>query len=132
MLPGAPNKHGYISYWILDPDKTQEVINRLIYREKFDGMKEEYTASIMSSSKRKDDAQALKEALEENGIKVICTGSSNSTHSQFMAHSKYITIDYYADLKKQIPAVKSKQFVYEPANYQCAKSDFTVILGDDK
>ena len=132
MLPGAPNKHGYISYWILDPDKTQEVINRLIYREKFDGMKEEYTASIMSSSKRKDDAQALKEAMEENGIKVICTGSSNSTHSQFMAHSKYITIDYYADLKKQIPAVKSKQFVYEPANYQCAKSDFTVILGDDK
>ena len=132
MLPGAPNKHGYISYWILDPDKTQEVINRLIYREKFDGMKEEYTASIMSSSKRKEDAQALKEALEENGIKVICTGSSNSTHSQFMAHSKYVTIDYYADLKKQIPAVKSKQFVYEPANYQCAKSDFTVILGDDK
>lgn len=131
MLPGAPNKHGYISYWILDPDKTQEVINRLIYREKFDGMKEEYTASIMSSAKRKEDAQELKDSLEENGIKVICTGSSSSTHSQFIAHSKYVTIDYYADLKKQVPRVKSKQFVYEPANYQCAKSDFTIVLGDE-
>ena len=131
MLPGAPNKHGYISYWILDPEKTQEVINRLIYREKFDGMKEKYTASIMTSSKRKDDADLLKNALEENGINVICTGSSNSTHSQFIAHSKYVTIDYYAELKKQIPNVKSKQFVYEPANYQCAKSDFTVVLGDE-
>ena len=34
MLPGAPNKKGYISYWILDPEKTQEVVDRLIYREK--------------------------------------------------------------------------------------------------
>ena len=32
-LPGAPNKKGYTSYWILDPDKTQEVVNRLIYRD---------------------------------------------------------------------------------------------------
>ena len=131
MLPGSPNKHGYISYWILDPDKTQEVINRLIYREKFDGMKEEYTASIMSSSKRKDNAQKLKKELEDNGINVICTGSSSSTHSQFIAHSKYVTIDYYADLKSKVPQVKSKQFVYEPANYQCAKSDFTIVLGDE-
>ena len=28
-LPGAPNQKGYISYWILDPVKTQEVINRI-------------------------------------------------------------------------------------------------------
>ena len=131
MLPGAPNKHGYISYWILDPDKTQQVINRLIYREKFDGMKEEYTASIMSTSQKKEDAEKLKSELEENGIKVICTGTSSSVHSQFIAHSKYVTIDYYADLKKQVPKVKSKQFVYEPANYLCAKSDFTVVLGDE-
>lgn len=30
MLPGAPNQRGYISYWILDPEKTQEVVNRAI------------------------------------------------------------------------------------------------------
>ena len=94
-------------------------------------MKEEYTASIMSTSRRKEDAEKLKNELEENGIKVICSGTSASVHSQFIAHSKYVTIDYYADLKKQAPKVKSKQFVYEPANYQCAKSDFTVVLGDD-
>ena len=29
-LPGAPNQKGSISYWILDPEKTQEVINRMI------------------------------------------------------------------------------------------------------
>ncbi len=128
MLPGAPNKHGYTSYWILDPEKAQEVINRLIYREKFEGHKESYTASIMSSPEKKNEAAKLKEKLEQNGINVICSGTSASTHSQFIAHSKYVTIDYYADLKREIPDVKSKQFVYEPVNYLCANSDFTVVL----
>ena len=31
MLPGAPNKKGIISYWILDPDKTQQAIYQLVY-----------------------------------------------------------------------------------------------------
>lgn len=131
MLPGAPNKHGYTSYWILDPEKTQEVINRLIYREKYEGHKETYTASIMSTSDKKEDAAKLKEKLEQNGINVICSGTSTSTHSQFIAHSKYVTIDYYADLKREVPAVKSKQFVYEPLNYLCADSDFTVVLAGE-
>jgi len=133
MLPGAPNKHGYISYWILDPEKTQEVVDRLIYRAKFDGHKEYYTASIMSSADKADEAKELKKALEANGIRVMCSGTSNSTHSQFIAHSKYVTIDYYADLKKEVPEVKSRQFVYDPVNFMCANTDFTVVVaGENK
>lgn len=132
MLPGAPNKHGYTSYWILDPEKTQEVIDRLIYRNKFEGYKENYTASIMNTPDKKEIAQNLKKELENAGINVICTGSTASIHSQFIAHSKYITIDYYSNLKKEVPGVKSKQFVYEPMNYLCANSDFTIVLAGDK
>ncbi len=33
-LPGKPSRYGPISYWILDTDKTQKIIDRLIYREK--------------------------------------------------------------------------------------------------
>ena len=133
MLPGAPNKHGYTSYWILDPEKTQEVVDRLIYRENSIGRKESYTASIMRSTDQIDAANKLKESLEANGIRVMCTGTTSSIHSQFIAHSKYVTVDYYADLKKEVPAVKSRQFVYEPGNFMCADTDFTVVLaGDNK
>ncbi len=133
MLPGAPNKHGYTSYWILDPDKTQDVVDRLIYRENNVGRKEAYTASIMNSADKADEARRLKEALEANGIQVICSGTSNSIHSQFIAHSKYVTIDYYSDLKKEVPEVKSRQFVYEPGNFMCADTDFTVVVaGENK
>lgn len=131
MLPGAPNKHGYISYWILDPEKTQDVIDRLIYRQKIQGQKESYTASIMSSPDNTTEAKSLKKILEESGIQVKCTGTLRSAHSQFIAHSKYVTIDYYANLKKQIPEVKSRQFVYDPSSYMCAATDFTIVVGGD-
>jgi hypothetical protein len=54
-----------------------------------------------------------------------------SAHSQFIAHSKYVTVDYYAELKKEVPEVKSRQFVYDPATYMCSATDFTVVVADD-
>ena len=131
MLPGAPNKQGYTSYWILDPEKTQEVVDRLIYRQKSNLQKEHYTASIMSSPENATEAMELQKALENAGIEVRCSGTLRSTHSQFIGHSKYITVDYYANLKKQVPEVKSRQFVYDPISYMCAATDFTIVLGGD-
>lgn len=131
MLPGAPNKQGYTSYWILDPEKTQEVVDRLIYRQKENVQKEHYTASIMSAPENSAEATRLQAALEHAGIEVRCSGTLRSTHSQFIAHSKYVTIDYYAQLKKQVPEVKSRQFVYDPISYKCAATDFTIVLGGE-
>lgn len=131
MLPGAPNKQGYTSYWILDPEKTQEVVDRLIYRQKENVQKEHYTASIMSAPENSAEASRLQSALESAGIEVRCSGTLRSTHSQFIAHSKYVTVDYYAKLKKQVPEVKSRQFVYDPISYMCAATDFTVVLGGE-
>ena len=131
MLPGTPNKQGYISYWILDPEKTQEVVDRLIYRQKSTDIKEHYTASIMSAPENSAEATRLQAALEHAGIEVRCSGTLRSTHSQFIAHSKFVTVDYYAQLKKQVPEVKSRQFVYDPISYMCAATDFTVVLGGE-
>ena len=85
---------------------------------------------MASSMFASDEASVglLKTALENNGIQVQCTGTSNSTHSQFIAHSDFVTVDYYANLKKEIPEVKSQQFVYEPNNWLCANTDFTVVI----
>jgi len=131
MLPGAPNKSGYISYWILDPEKTQEVVDRLIYRHRNDGRKEKYSASIMSAPGNESEAEDVKKALEAAGIEVKCSGTLRSAHSQFIAHSKYVTTDYYAQLKKQVPEVKSRQFVYEPSMFMCAATDFTVVVAGE-
>lgn len=127
MLPGAPNQKGYISYWILDPDKTQEVVNRVIYRDRehFDEAAP-MTASVLASDSAKGDAMAGN--LKEAGIEVKCTGKATRAHSQFIAHSSKVTNDYYNWLKKKNEAFGGLQFVYDPINYHCGESDFTIIL----
>lgn len=128
MLPGAPNQKGYISYWILDPEKTQEVINRVIYRDnkgEFDDTVP-VTASVLASDNAKGAQMA--ENLKTAGIEVKCTGHTSRAHSQFVAHSSKITNDYYNHLAKKNEAFKGFQFVYDPVNYQCGDTDFTIIL----
>ena len=128
MLPGAPNQRGYISYWILDPEKTQEVVNRVIYRDnrgEFDETKP-VTASILSSDSTR--SAQMTENLKAAGIEVKCTGRTTRAHSQFVAHSSKITNDYYNHLTKKNEAFGGLQFVYDPINYQCGETDFTIIL----
>lgn len=129
MLPGAPNKKGYISYWILDPEKTQEVVNRLIYREKVSPESlENIKASIMFSAGYEEEVQLVKEQLATLGIEVVCSGQVNKTHTQFIAHSKNITNEYFNWLKKKTPSIIGYQFVYEPTDYYCNGTDFTIII----
>ncbi|MBR5555343.1 LCP family protein [bacterium] len=129
MLPGAPNKKGYVSYWILDPEQTQEVVNRLIYREKINPESlTDVKASIMYSAGYEDEVQLVKEQLQTLGIEVVCVGQVNKTHTQFIAHSKNITNDYYNWLKKKTPSIIGYQFVYEPTDFYCNGTDFTIVI----
>ena len=130
MLPGAPNKKGYISYWILDPEKTQEVVDRLIYREKVNPAElgQQMKAGIMYSEGNEEEAQLIKEQLTTLGIEVACTGHINKTHTQFVAHSKQVTNDYFNWLKKKTPSIIGFQFVYEPNDVYCNGTDFTVVI----
>ena len=128
-LPGGPNKKGFISYWIIDPEKSQEVVNRLIYREKVQPDENMVlTAGLMFSESKKEEADAVKSELETMGIEVACTGNLSRTHTQFIAHSPKVTVEYYNWLKNKVPSIKGFQFVYEPVNYFCGETDFTVVL----
>lgn len=128
MLPGAPNQKGYISYWILDPEKTQEVVNRVIYRDNKEAFDETtpVTASVLASDSARGAQMASN--LKEMGIEVKCTGHTSRAHSQFVAHSSKITNEYYNHLTKKNEAFGGLQFVYDPVNYQCGETDFTIIL----
>ena len=130
MLPGGPNQKGYISYWILDPEKTQEVVNRVIYRDRTPIDETlQLSAGIMSANGTTGEKMA--ENLKEAGIDVKCTGTMSRSHSQFIAHSSKVTNDYYNHLKKKNEAFGGLQFVYDPVNYYCGETDFTIILAND-
>lgn len=130
-LPGAPNKKGSVSYWILDPDKTQEVLNRLIYRDEPDvSDSKTYTAGIMYSPEKAQEAMKLKSELQELGFEVNCMGRGHLPHSQFVANSSTVSGDFYNWLKKKVPEIKHSQFVYDANKYYCVNSDFVVIMSE--
>jgi LCP family protein required for cell wall assembly len=127
MLPGAPNKSGVVSYWILDPEKTQEVVNRLIIRKKpYEDFEKPVTASIVYTDSKSSEAQEIKSSLKSAGIDIVCESRISKTHSQFVAHSNRITNSYFNNLKKENEILSGYQFIYDPAIYMCAESDFTV------
>ena len=70
----------------------------------------------------------MKANLKEAGIDVKCTGHTSRAHSQFIAHSSKITNDYYNHLVKKNEVFAGLQFVYDPVNYQCGDTDFTIVL----
>lgn len=130
-LPGAPNQKGTISYWILDPEKTQEVIDRMIYRDKTPLDNNHVLGGIIYSGRKFDQAEQLKEELEQTGITVSCFYKADTTHSQFIAQSSSISNEFFNWLKKKVSNIKNIQFVYDPVKNFCPKSDFTIILAGD-
>lgn len=129
-LPGAPNQKGYISYWILDPIKTQEVINRMIYRDKpvLDGNK--FKGGIMYSPKRESDAEALKEKLNELGFEVNMLKITHLSHSKFVANKNEVTMEFFNWMQKKVPEIDNMQFIYDPTEMFSVGSDFTIILAE--
>lgn len=131
-LPGQPNQRGYISYWILDPEKTQEVVDRLIYRDKNKHtIDKQIVANVMYAKDYKTKANALIAELKKEGIDVKCIDVVNRSHAQFIAHSNRISNDYFNHLNGKVENIDKIQFVYDPINLYCAGTDFTVIVAEE-
>ena len=128
-LPGGPPQKGYISYWILDPEKTQEVINRMIHRD-VSSSGYNMVAGIMYSYDKEKEAMEVKDTLTRLGFEVSCMGRGQLTHSQFIAHSSAINSKFVNSLKKEIPAIHSAQFVFDPKKNYCNNADFTLIIAN--
>lgn len=132
-LPGAPNKKGIISYWILDPEKTQQVINRLIYRQKVQLSVNQISVGIMYSRSKEIEALNIKEQLKTLGYDVDCTGrSSNITESQIIGYNTQLSSDDIKYMQKNIQDISHFKFVHNPVRNYCNNSDIVITLKEDE
>ena len=129
-LPGAPNQRGYISYWILDPKKTQEVIDRMIYRDKIDADFSKFKAGIMYSPLKEKEAMIIQDQLKELGFEVNTLKITHLSHTRFVANKNEVNIDFYNWLQKKMPELNKMQFVYDPTENFSVGSDFTIVLAE--
>ena len=132
MLPGGPNKKGMISYWILDPEKTQQVINRLIYRQKVEMAQNEFSIGLMYPRAKEIDAMAIREQLKAQGYEVNCTGrSSQIFESQIVGYNTQVSNDMIKEMQKKIPEISKLHYVHNPVRGFCNTSDIVITLAYD-
>ena len=132
MLPGGPNKKGIISYWILDPEKTQQVINRLIYRQKTDIAQNEFSVGLMYSRMKEIEAMAIREQLKNLGYDVNCTGrSSMIEESQIIGYNTQISKDMIKTMQKKVPEISEFKYVHNPVRSYCNNSDIVITIKND-
>jgi len=129
-LPGAPNQKGYISYWILDPQKTQEVIDRMIYRDKQEADYSKFKAGIMYSPLKEKEAIIIQDQLKDLGYEVNMLKITHLSHTRFVANKNEVSVDFYNWLQKKIPELNKIQFVYDPTENFSVGSDFTIVLAE--
>lgn len=129
-LPGAPNKKGHISYWILDPDKTQKVIDTMVYHKKQEEPDKMLTAGIMYSYDKEEDALKIKEQLKSSGCAVNCVGRAQFDKTRIIKKSN-VSRDDLKSIIRKIPEITSLPIDSDSSQNYCVNSDFTVIIAND-
>ncbi len=131
MLPGAPNKKGIVSYWILDPEKTQQVINRLIYRQKNQFSYKDITVGIMYSRYKEIDAFAIRDRLKKAGYDVNCIGkSAQIKQSVIIGYNSSVSEMLIDELKYKIPELAEYNYIHNPVRTYCDSSDILITIKD--
>ena len=132
MLPGSPNKKGIISYWILDPDKTQQVINRLIYRKKTEPGHKDISIGIIYSNMNESEAFSLRDELKTSGYDVNCMGRSKKINqSQIIGYNTSVSNGLIKEIQNKIPLIAQYGYVHKSVRSFCDASDIVITISKD-
>ena len=130
-LPGGPNKKGIISYWILDPEKTQQTINRLIYHKKMDLTQKDISVGILFPRTQEIHAYEIRDQFKNLGYDVNCMGRTTQvTESEIIGYNSQISQDVIRTMKKDVPELAEFKFVHSPVRNFCTTSDVVVTIKD--
>ncbi|MCQ2958021.1 MAG: LCP family protein [Candidatus Gastranaerophilales bacterium] len=132
-LPGHPSQNSSVSYWILEPDKVQNIINRLVYHmEEENPYAENLKISLLYDEATAPKLEPIKEVLKENGMEVVCERETKKTVPEVIVHSNNFTSTKYKYLKTILPQLKPAHMTISYDLYYCGESDATLILTEEK
>lgn len=134
-IPGGPSSHSRVSYWIINVNKAQILIDRLIFGYNnnltTENTDKPITLSILYDKENQASLNNFLTEIEQTNYKVICKTRSNDPHTKILAHSSRATVDQTNELRQKFTRLHNASlFVYPDESY-CAPSDFTIVLGKD-
>ncbi len=139
-LPGYPS--GYtVSYWVIDPEPAQQVLDRLILDNVFynDEMPAEpLKVGVLYHSDFKTTLDKLVSNLEEQQFEVVCKSVTNSKSTQIIEHTERVTDARTHRLQTASPALSNARLIFAPVGttfevMSCSSlEDYTIIIGNEK
>ena len=128
-IPGAPSSKGIISYWIIDPEKTQDLINKMVYRNKSNVETKDLSVGILYSASKAAKANSLKQELIDKGVSEVKTQETSGLSKDYIAvHNLNITGDVINELKKLVPQIKDEHTIYDPIGINRMGKDLTIVI----
>lgn len=136
-LPGHPSFHSQVSYWIIDSEPAEEVLNRLIVGiAGEESPLERPTVGILYTGNHSSEINRYKMQLESSGFDVACQLQLRRTTTRLVTHSSRFGKESENKLKQSNTALQDAQLIFSPhgATFEtnsCGRTDFTIILGED-
>jgi polyisoprenyl-teichoic acid--peptidoglycan teichoic acid transferase len=136
-LPGSPSQYSSISYWLIDVNKAQTLIDRMVFGYedgeiiKNNNKENNFTISILFNPESQEELDGLVSKLESSNYQVVCKSKSKEVHTKIMAHSSKATLDETNLLKQNTAMLRNVPTFISPDEVFCAPSDFTIVLGQD-
>lgn len=129
-IPGAPSTKGFISYWIIDPEKTQDLINKMVYRNKTNIDVKDLSVGILYDPSKETTANTLKAILESKGIEAKMRASDSLSKNYIAVHNLDATGETVSDLKKEMPEIKELHTIYDPIGINRTGKDLTIVIAN--
>lgn len=130
-LPGTPSQKGSVSYWILDPEEVQAVIDKFIYRIDDNYKIDNLTVGIAYNPRAAKNTIKVVEKLQELGYQVKCTEKTDSKESKIISHSDYVTLKTANYIKKKVHPLQNYSFSLSPElGYICGSTDLSIIISE--
>lgn len=135
-LPGTPSMHSRISYWLIDVNKSQLLVDRLVHGyedgNNTNNADEPITISILYNTDEPERVDTVVSTLEEANYKVVCKNKTKEIHTKIMSHSNRTTLERTKKLRYDLSELKGVPVFLSPQEVFCAVSDYTIVLGKDK
>lgn len=128
-LPGKPSEHGYISYWILNAEKTQEIIDQMIYRTESETTGEPISVNLYYTPELASNIDNIKSKLTEQGLVVKYSAQEHHYNTEIIAHNQKASTKKINSIRESIPELNKAQYILEPGETYASGADLTINLG---
>jgi hypothetical protein len=135
--------HHGVSYWVIDPEPAQQVLDRLLLDNSADQAEaltqssEPLRIGLFYTSRHSASLDAVVATLEDAGFKVDCKQQRARGRTQIVEHSPRVSDKYTQQVRSANALLNQARLVFAPVGttYESMVcnpgDDYTLVLGDD-